>query len=400
LGLWARGYKSILDEMQTLGFNSLRITFSNQMLLAATVVPTTSVNPALNPDLVGKSPLQCLDAIVAYCGEIGLAVILNRYAAMVDNYEQELLWYVPGSELYSEQAMIADWVMLARRYAGSAVVGMDLWSEPRGSATWATNADTDWNLAAQRIGNAILAVNPQPLIIVEGVSGYFWRGTHLEGVAANPVVLDVPNKVVYGTHEYSCDVFAQPWFDDPTYPNNLYGLWDEYYGYLMREGIAPVMVVGFGFTLENACDDTWLPLWLNYMNGEYVTAGESALQPGELGMSWMFRGVDPYSPVGGILEADWVTQQTVKMQRLSPYLAPQLPSFNAVAGAPSAMPTIQPSIVSSLMPTEVPSIEPTLSPGIALYQTSGNQILARGGAVRFSGINWYVSAVCGASSRP
>jgi endoglucanase len=49
--------------------------------------------------------------------------------------------------------------MLARRYKGNpAVVGADLSNEPHGAATWGDdNLATDWRLAAERGGNAILA---------------------------------------------------------------------------------------------------------------------------------------------------------------------------------------------------------------------------------------------------
>ena len=53
--------------------------------------------------------------------------------------------------------------MLAQRYASNpAVIGADLHNEPHGSATWGDgNPATDWRLAAERAGNAILAANPE-----------------------------------------------------------------------------------------------------------------------------------------------------------------------------------------------------------------------------------------------
>ena len=68
-----------------------------------------------------------------------------------------------------------------------AVVAMDLNNEPHGKeagkgATWGnSNPLTDWNKAAERCGNAILAINPNVLIMVEGVEAtsegnYWWGG--------------------------------------------------------------------------------------------------------------------------------------------------------------------------------------------------------------------------------
>jgi endoglucanase len=40
---------------------------------------------------------------------------------------------------------------------------------PQKSATWGTgNLTTDWNTAAEKAGKAVLAINPDVLIIVEG----------------------------------------------------------------------------------------------------------------------------------------------------------------------------------------------------------------------------------------
>ena len=113
---------------------------------------TNGIDTYLNPDLAGLKPLQCLDRIVAYCGLVGLRVILVRTSAKADNFFSESSWFIPGDAFYTEAQFIADWVMLAGRYAGTAVVGADLWEQPRGTATWGTGAGTDWDLAATRAG--------------------------------------------------------------------------------------------------------------------------------------------------------------------------------------------------------------------------------------------------------
>jgi len=61
--------------------------------------------------------------------------------------------------------------MLAERYSGvDTVIGVDLHNEPHGPATWGSeDPDTDWRLAAERAGNAILEAQPNLLIIVQGV---------------------------------------------------------------------------------------------------------------------------------------------------------------------------------------------------------------------------------------
>lgn len=70
-----------------------------------------------------------------------------------NNLYNENLWYIAGDSDYTEQRFIQDWVMLAQRYRGTAVIGADLWQQPRGLATWGTgNTATDWNIFAATTG--------------------------------------------------------------------------------------------------------------------------------------------------------------------------------------------------------------------------------------------------------
>jgi len=319
----------MLDQVKKLGFNVLRLPICNQNLIAGT--PVNSPNNAINSDLVGLSSLQALDRIVAYSGSIGLHIFLDRHSAKADNFLNEPLWYIPGDPYYTDSRFIDDWVMLAVRYRGTAVIGADLWNEPKNvgssAATWGTgDVTTDWNLAAQRAGNAILAANPDWLIIVEGTSLHTWWGGNLMGVLTNPVVLNVPNKVVYSIHEYCQDVYNQPWLSSPLFPTNLRPRWDSFWGYLFRTQTAPLLIGEFGTKFAYPNDPVWLKTLINYMNGELVTDGQSSLSAGQQGMSWTFWCLNPNSgDTGGILMDYWQTTDTYKMSFLTPMLAPPLP---------------------------------------------------------------------------
>ena len=126
-----------------------------------------------------------MDKIIGYAGSIGLKVILDRHRP--DAGSQSALWY---TSRYDEARWISDWEMLARRYAGNTtVIGADLHNEPHDEATWGDgNRATDWRLAAERAGNAILAVNPEWLIIVEGIEcvaeACNWWGGNLQAAGA------------------------------------------------------------------------------------------------------------------------------------------------------------------------------------------------------------------------
>ena len=69
------------------------------------------------------------------------------------------------------------------------------------------------------------------MIIVEGVAQYngqyTWWGGNLMGVKDHPVRLDVPNRLVYSTHEYPESIYPQSWFNASNYPDNLPAVWDK-----------------------------------------------------------------------------------------------------------------------------------------------------------------------------
>src|SRR3954451_7121616 len=68
-GLWASvTWKSMIDHMAQLGYNTIRVPYSGDALKSGAVA--TSVNTNSNPDLVGLSPLQILDKVVDYAGSL------------------------------------------------------------------------------------------------------------------------------------------------------------------------------------------------------------------------------------------------------------------------------------------------------------------------------------------
>jgi aryl-phospho-beta-D-glucosidase BglC (GH1 family) len=319
-GLWARGYKSMMDQMKQLGYNTIRLPFSNQLFDAGSV--PNGINFSLNPDLQGLTGLQIMDKIVAYAGQIGMRIILDHHRSEAGaGAEGSGLWYTSA---YPESRWISDWVMLATRYAGNpTVIGADLHNEPHGPATWGTGDANDWRLAAQRAGNAILAANPNWLIAVEGIETYaghsYWWGGNLAGARDFPVVLNVANRLVYSPHDYPASVYPQPWFSDPNYPNNLPAVWDQAWGYLFRQNIAPVWLGEFGSRLQTSSDVAWAHKMVSYLAGDLDGNGTNDLPPGQLGMSWTWWAWNPNSgDTGGILNDDWTTVDQNKQQLLVP----------------------------------------------------------------------------------
>ena len=95
-GLWAQDYHTVLNNIKSLGYNVIRIPFSNQ-LVESNPVPTNYsnyVNGPANQALVGQTALQDLDTLIAYAGSIGLRVILDNHRSEAgETNEANGLWY-------------------------------------------------------------------------------------------------------------------------------------------------------------------------------------------------------------------------------------------------------------------------------------------------------------------
>ncbi len=324
-GLWSVSMGSALDQIRSFGFNALRVPFANQCLEPGVVV--NSVDYAKNPNLVGKKPLGVLDVLVNEAGSRGLKVILDRHRP--DTGGQSELWY---TSRYSEARWIADWQMLARRYASNpTVIGADLHNEPHGPACWGCgDRSRDWAAAATRAGNATLAVNPRWLILVEGVErsadrSTSWWGGNLRDAGARPVALAVPNRLVYSPHDYPRSVYPQSWFSAGNYPANLPGVWDRNWGYIARTGKAPVLLGEFGTKYTDASDRVWLGSLVTYLKAN--------------GTSYAFWSFNPNSgDTGGLVRDDWRTPEAAKLAALKPVLGNAAPIAAPPAAAPPAAP--------------------------------------------------------------
>lgn len=311
-GLDRRGLTSYLDQIKSLGFNMIRVPFCTQMFDSGS--QPNGIDFTKSPELQGKKPIEILDELVKQAGNRGLRIILDRHRP--DAYGQSNVWFTAQ---YSEQRWIDDWKMLATRYKGDpTVIGFDLHNEPHGQATWGDGSlTTDWRAAAVRAGNQVLGVNPDLLIVVEGIEQvngkYYWQGGNLLAAGPMPVQLNVANRVVYSTHDYPATVYPQPWFGDPSYPTNLPGIWDSYWGYLSKQNIAPVWIGEFGTKDQMDSDKKWLTGLVQYIKDNQL--------------NFAFWCWNPDSgDTGGILADDWQTVNTDKMMAIQSALAPLLPA--------------------------------------------------------------------------
>lgn len=363
-GLWGTlTIDDALSAIKAMGFNTVRLPFSNECLAATSIKGNMNYWANRAYGLEGKTPLVLMDTVIARAKANGLSIILDRHRP--SSASQSALWYTSA---YPESRWISDWKMLAARYKNdSTVIGADLHNEPAGAATWGGAAATDWHAAATRAGNAVLAANPNLLILVEGIENQgngtsTWWGGGLADAGAKPVTLVTPNRVVYSPHDYPASVYNQKWFSDANYPNNLPGIWDKNWGYLQKQGIAPVLLGEFGTMLQTTSDKQWMEKIVSYL--------------GSNSMSFAYWSYNPNSgDTGGLVQADWRTPEAAKLAALAPLLGGTTPR-----PAPTATPTATPTVTAAPAPTATatPTPTPTASPTAtaAPIPTSGPAISA------------------------
>src|SRR5439155_11817782 len=78
-GLWTRDYRSMLDQIPSLGYNTLRLPYSDDILGAGTTPDSIDFSGGKNTDLQDLDSLHVLDKLLGYAGQIGLKVVLDRH---------------------------------------------------------------------------------------------------------------------------------------------------------------------------------------------------------------------------------------------------------------------------------------------------------------------------------
>jgi endoglucanase len=235
-GLETADLTSTVQAIKGLGFNTVRLPWSNEMLESNPVVDSSKLTA--NPGLQGQNALSVFDTVIGALTNAGIMVVLDNHNSNAEwccGDDGNTLWY---NSAYPESNWLSDWEAMTARYQGNPmVIGADLRNEPRVNATWGGNASTDWRAAAQRGGNAVLAVNPNLLIFVEGVN----YSLDFSGAANNPVQLNVSGRLVYSPHDYSYDYNNVSSYND--YANQINSRW----GYLVTSSNPqPVWMSEFG----------------------------------------------------------------------------------------------------------------------------------------------------------
>lgn len=317
-GLTTQDYHQILHTISASGFNTIRLPYSNQMV-ENPIVPTDLNTTTINQDLAGLTSLEIMDKIIAAAGKDGLKVILDDHRSEAgDSNESTGLWYTAN---YPESSWISDWLMLVRRYksytdedGNPVVIGVDLRNEPyrmvNGQPTgscWTgdtasggcpvTDMAHNWPQAASRAASAILEVNSNLLVFVEGVDCYSgscnWEGGNLEGARDYPVQLPFTGRLVYSVHDYGPDVSKQPWFSNTTNSALLEQGWNKNWAFLSDNNIAPVWLGEFGTGSAESDIDSSVP----GSQGQWFSSLMNFLRVHPR-ISWAYWAVNGEDPTG------------------------------------------------------------------------------------------------------
>ncbi|MGB8261039.1 MAG: glycoside hydrolase family 5 protein [Terracidiphilus sp.] len=336
-GLAQAPLASIVSQIKSLGFNAVRMPWSNELYESNPAVASQLV--AANPSLAGRSALEVLDEVVSALTDAGLMVILDNHNSNAEwccGDDGNTLWY---NSQYPESSWIADWQGMAARYADNPlVIGADLRNEPRVTATWGGAAATDWHAAAERGGNAVLGVNPHLLIFVEGVN----YALDLSAAAAQPVALNVDHQLVYVAHDYGMD------YSGLTGYNDWLGQVTPRWGYLVTQvSVAPLWVGEFGtcnsadscVASSRAADNGY---WFGFL-ASYLAAND---------LDWA------YWPLNG-------TQST---------------GAGRTWGAPEAYGLLNPAWSGASLPSLAQTLTALASPGVSMGPGATVQIQAPGGS--------------------
>ncbi|HYZ23995.1 MAG TPA: cellulase family glycosylhydrolase [Rhodopila sp.] len=263
--------------------------------------------------------LERIDRVVAAAQKVGLRVILDNHTnepghGPRDNWgaqQKNGLWYDRGGGsdntdgggnpgTVTDAKFLADWQAVARHYAKSqTVIGYDLRNEPLdwpGMSEWGTGSNRDIRDMYERVGNAIQAIDPSKLIIVEPPN------SDCRGIRKYPVTLGVPDKLVYSVHEYPGEISAEKVSSGPALIKRM----NEKWGFIINEGIGPIFVGEMGASMTSPQSKAWAATIVPYLNGE----GPDGLRIGRgqgVSTDWWAWGYLPGQNPDGTLEANWTT---------------------------------------------------------------------------------------------
>ena len=315
--LWSADIDDCLREIADRGINVIRMPIATELIVSwmeGSPNPVSRVSgnadPAftINPDFCEadgktlKNSMEIFDIIMKKLDKYGLKAFIDIHSPHTDNSGHNYnLWY--GKAGVTTDVWIDSLVWLADKYKNDdTLLAYDLKNEPHGkgqegeaAAKWDGSTDeNNWAYAATKCADAILDVNPNALILIEGVeqslsgamegdywgmpdrkenSPYIgaWWGGNFRGAREYPIKpKHGTSQIVYSPHDYGPSVYAQTWFDkDFTEQTLLDDYWYDTWAYINAEDIAPELIGEWGGHMEGD-NLKWMLLLRDYMIKNHI----------------------------------------------------------------------------------------------------------------------------------
>lgn len=305
--LWSGDVDDLVRSIADRGMNVIRFPVSTELLynwMIGDPDPIGSVNPNddpaycineefIKPDGSIMNSHETFNVILAKCKEYGLKAFIDIHSPESNNAGHNYgLWYGKsftgrdGKEITVDTDLWIETLAWAADYYKNddTLIGFDLKNEPHSTyggapvdAIWDTsNSENNWRKAAEDCANAILGVNPNALILIEGVEGYkghgAWWGGNLRGVADCPVVpKSGTSQIVYSPHDYGPIVSAQTWFEkDFTEQTLLDDYWYDTWAYIVDKDMNPLLIGEWGGRMDGGDNEKWMRLIRDYMIKNHI----------------------------------------------------------------------------------------------------------------------------------
>lgn len=279
-GLWSAHFETMIQAITQRGINILRIPISTQLLAewkSGQPPAPIGLNYYANPELEGMNTLELFDYGLELCKKYGLKVLLDVHSAEANNSGHVFnMWY---TDAIDTDTFYETWEWVAERYKDNdTLIAFDIENEPHGKpnerprAKWDDSTDEDnWKFACEEASNRILNINPEVLVLCEGIEIYpmegidwsttnekqfygTWWGGNLRGVADYPIDLGShQDQLVYSPHDYGPWVYLQSWFQGDFTMQSLYDdVWYPNWFFIQEQNIAPLLIGEWGGIMEAA----------------------------------------------------------------------------------------------------------------------------------------------------
>lgn len=215
---WVSTYDEMLDNVQKLGFNTVRLPFSH--------------------DYLHNTDMATMDSFFEAVLKTNIGVVLDFHRIV--NYQQSPK---PYDDQHPFEMFINDWIFILDRYKyNSHLIGVDIFNE------FQSDDENEWNTLATQVVKAIENNFPYRFFYMVGCVSW---GSHCHGVHVD---LPFQERIYYSIHRYV-------W-----HGGNSYSSWDEQFGYQGNK-----MIVGeFGAKSDLPNQMDWFKDFLVYLKSRDI----------------------------------------------------------------------------------------------------------------------------------